>query len=97
VRRLRIRVLDASVDRVRAGVVEGLAVIGLPLAAGSSHRIAAKTRGRSAVATIHHSWVWRGVVVSIRFKPPIQRSSSRHLLRLFTKRFRVAHVSADEA
>ena len=97
VRRLRIRILDASVDRVRAGVAEGLAAVGWHPAAGTSHRIAAKVRGRSVVATIHRSWVWRGVVVSLRFQPPIKRSSSRHLLQHFADRFRVAHVSAGEA
>jgi hypothetical protein len=97
VRRLRIRILDAPVDRVREAVEEGLAAIGFPHATGSPHRVAAKARGRSAVATIHHSWAWRGVVVSIRFQPPVKRFTSRHLLRLFARRFRVAHVAADEA
>jgi len=97
VRRLRIRVVDAEVETVRAGIVEGLAAVGFGTAVGSRHRLTAKARTRRAVASIHHSMLWRGVVASIRFDPPVKRFSSRHLLHLFARRFHVVDVSADEA
>lgn len=96
-RRIRARILETSLDRVREAVVDGLAAIGCASARGSSHRITATGRRRQAVASIHHSLLWRGTVVSIRFEPPISRSSSRHLLHLFAERFRVVDVRADEA
>ena len=96
VRRLRVRVSESSTAKVREAVVLGLSSIGFPQAFGSAHRVDARRRGRRAAATIHHSILWTGVVVSIYFDPPIQRSSSRHLLHLFADRFRVVNVSADD-
>lgn len=96
VRRLRVRVLDATPPNVREAVVVGLAAIGLPAKGGSPHRVTAHRPGRRAIASIHHSLLWRGIVVSIFFQPPIRRSASRHLLHLFADRFRVVDISADE-
>ena len=94
VRRVRVRILEAPPERVRAALVDGLAAIGYGAATGSPHRVTAEKRGHRALATIHRSVLWRGVVVSIRFDPPVRRFSSRHLLRLFTERFRVVGVSS---
>jgi len=96
VRRLRIRLSESSTAKVRDAIVLGLASIGFRGASGSAHRVSARERGRRAVATIHHSFLWPGVVVSIFFDPRIRESASRHLLHLFADRFRVVKVSADE-
>lgn len=97
VRRVRVRILEASPAHIRATLIDGLAAIGYGAATGTPHRVAAKKQSHRAVATIHRSVLWRGVVVSIRFDPPVKRFSSRHLLHLFTERFHVVDVSSDAA
>jgi len=97
IRRLRFRLLDAPVDAVREGIAEGFDAIGFPAATGGGHRVAARAGRRYATASIYHSILWRGIVVSIRFEPPLDRSASRHMLHVFTKRFRVVDVSSEDA
>jgi hypothetical protein len=92
-----LRLLEAPVDDVRRALLQGFEKIGYSTTRGGGHRVYARGPSRAAVATLHHSVFWRGLVVSIRFDPPLDRSASRHLLHRFAKRFRVVGVSSDDA
>jgi len=96
IKRLRIHIDDPNTDMITKRLGEALRSIGVAVNPSTLPLASAKVERHTAIARVHQTVTGRRIHVSVRFSPPIHRSSCEQVLSLLSRRFRLVRVSARE-